>query len=260
MVFEDMNWSIEETECASAALDLHKSTPFDLLLVDKNLPDMDGVELIRQVREYDGQSKIIMMTGYASLQSALTTANLRIDAYIEKPFRDISSVCEVVESALGRETSALSLRVGQMFANTTTRSGQYVPLEFPKSMPPQSKPVLRPVSVLVFSRDAAFNDRAQLILNGENVKLKFVESTELLCDEVLASQYDAVMIHTAVEVLELVEQIMTKKDDLSIIVASESMDVGTVQKLIEKRVTAILDKSPTGRQFGMQLRKLLRVI
>lgn len=90
-------WQITSVESAEDALIKLPDNTFDVALVDKNLPGMNGVELIRQIRKTDRTMGVIMITGFASVNSAIETMHLGIDSYIEKPFDDIYDVVKRVE-------------------------------------------------------------------------------------------------------------------------------------------------------------------
>src|SRR3954463_3864591 len=93
----------EVTSAANAAEALHiflQDSTFDILLVDKNMPGMSGVELIRQIREANDDIAIAMITGYASAESIVETLNLGIDAYIEKPFKSLTEFGALVDAIL----------------------------------------------------------------------------------------------------------------------------------------------------------------
>ena len=57
-----------------------------LLIVDWNLPDGSGLEVVRQVRAQDKAVAIVMITGRADRESILKVAHYRINGYISKPF------------------------------------------------------------------------------------------------------------------------------------------------------------------------------
>lgn len=59
---------------------------FDLMLVDLRLPDMDGVSLIRAVRQFDPFMKVIVMTAYGSPEAEKQVKELGVDGYVIKPF------------------------------------------------------------------------------------------------------------------------------------------------------------------------------
>lgn len=102
--FFEARFEIRTVGSAEAALKvLLEEPPFDILLVDKNLPGMSGVELIRQVREADDDVSIAMITGYASTESIVETLNLGVDAYVEKPFNSLQEFGALVDSILARK-------------------------------------------------------------------------------------------------------------------------------------------------------------
>jgi C4-dicarboxylate-specific signal transduction histidine kinase len=86
----------------------------DVLLTDKNLPDIGGLELARRVRDYQPDAEVIVITGYASLDTALAALELDVFDYIVKPPKDIYEVRRKVKQALdkqrmSRENRALML-------------------------------------------------------------------------------------------------------------------------------------------------------
>ena len=99
-LFEAKGATCKTAPSAEDALRFLVKESFDILLVDKNLPGMSGVELIRQVRAADDEVAIMMMTGYASADSIIETLNLGIDAYVEKPFTSIQDLLSSVEAIL----------------------------------------------------------------------------------------------------------------------------------------------------------------
>jgi CheY-like chemotaxis protein len=75
---------------------------FAAALVDKNLPGMSGLDVIRRIRRRDVKMAVLMMTGYASEESASEALNLDVDGYLEKPFPKITDVVDRVRDAVER--------------------------------------------------------------------------------------------------------------------------------------------------------------
>jgi len=76
-----------EAESAEAALArLDTDTP-DLLLTDLKLPNMSGVELLKQTKQLLPHTEVAIMTGHGSIESAVDAMKLGAYDYIEKPFR-----------------------------------------------------------------------------------------------------------------------------------------------------------------------------
>jgi C4-dicarboxylate-specific signal transduction histidine kinase len=74
----------------------------DVLLTDKNLPDVNGIELLRRARELHPDCEGIIITGYASLDTALAAMQLDAFDYIVKPPKDIFEVQRKVRQAFDR--------------------------------------------------------------------------------------------------------------------------------------------------------------
>src|SRR6267143_597928 len=76
-----------EAESAETALARLESDAPDLLLTDLKLPNMSGVELLKQTRALLPHTEVAIMTGHGSIESAVDAMKLGAYDYIEKPFR-----------------------------------------------------------------------------------------------------------------------------------------------------------------------------
>jgi CheY-like chemotaxis protein len=78
-----------------------QSNPPDLLLTDLRLPDGDGIEVIRFLREISPKAKIIIITGSPTPEDRLgRLKDLKADDYISKPF-EVDVLISAVQKALG---------------------------------------------------------------------------------------------------------------------------------------------------------------
>ena len=107
-------------EAGLAALRQHD---FDLVLTDLKMPGVDGMELLREVHSRFPEVPVIMITGHASLDSAVEAMKAGAYHYLAKPFR-LAEAREVVRAALElrrikRENKDLKLRIEQL-QNTHT--------------------------------------------------------------------------------------------------------------------------------------------
>jgi DNA-binding response OmpR family regulator len=91
---------------------------FACALVDKNLPDGNGLDLIRQIRQKQSDCTCLVMTAYPNAESILEALKLGAVDYLEKPFPHITIIQEKVKAAVDREQrlAALSARVAEMHA------------------------------------------------------------------------------------------------------------------------------------------------
>ena len=69
MYFEADGFAVEVANNGKAALKLLDSSPFDLLITDMFMPDMDGLELIKELRQKHNHIKIIAVSGGGSMLS-----------------------------------------------------------------------------------------------------------------------------------------------------------------------------------------------
>jgi len=85
---------------AEQALALLRQRIFGCLLTDKNLPGMSGIDLIRESLAVQPHCACMVMTGYASMQSAVDALRLGAVDYLTKPFDNLTLVVEKVIRAL----------------------------------------------------------------------------------------------------------------------------------------------------------------
>ncbi len=103
LAFEDSDqFSILTSASAEEALSLDELRQVDLVITDKNLPGMNGLDLVRRLRGRGLHMPVVLITGYASRESRAASMALGIVAYLEKPFRDIYDVPRLTAEILGR--------------------------------------------------------------------------------------------------------------------------------------------------------------
>ncbi len=73
--------------------------PPQIMVIDKNLPGMSGLDLLKQVKELQPDTEVIVITGYASLGSAIEAMRFSAYDYLMKPFDDIDLVREKIRRA-----------------------------------------------------------------------------------------------------------------------------------------------------------------
>ncbi|MDH5465837.1 MAG: sigma-54 dependent transcriptional regulator [Candidatus Aminicenantes bacterium] len=69
------------------ALEKHPSQTFDLILLDLLMPGMDGIEVLKLLKKRDPRSVIIIITAYASVESAISAMKIGAFDYVQKPFK-----------------------------------------------------------------------------------------------------------------------------------------------------------------------------
>lgn len=79
------------------------STNLDLIILDLGLPDIDGIEVVRQVRSIDQRTPIIILSAQQELDTKIRALDLGADDYVEKPF-NMPELLARVRVALRRQT------------------------------------------------------------------------------------------------------------------------------------------------------------
>src|SRR5246127_1596591 len=100
--FREEGYDVTVAESAQEALGKIAAKRFDLALVDMKMPGTDGVELQRRMHEIDSDMLVIMMTGYASVETAVTALKNGAYDYVSKPF-DPDDIAHTVHNALAHK-------------------------------------------------------------------------------------------------------------------------------------------------------------
>ena len=106
-------YDVLEAETGRAALDTLPEG-VDLILLDYRLPDTDGVTVLRKAKEFDQDILVILLTAYASVETAVEAMKLGAYHFANKPF-NLDEVSATVERAL--ETTRLRREVRQSRTN-----------------------------------------------------------------------------------------------------------------------------------------------
>ncbi|MBI3832862.1 MAG: sigma-54-dependent Fis family transcriptional regulator [Planctomycetes bacterium] len=104
-------YEVSDACTGQAGLDAIGKTAFDLIMLDYKLPDMTGLEILRQVRESDSDVVVIMMTAYSTVESAVEAMKLGAYDYLTKPF-NMDEVIRTVAKSL--ETTKLRREVREL--------------------------------------------------------------------------------------------------------------------------------------------------
>src|SRR3984885_15077991 len=83
--FTSEGFSARPVGGAREALEVIQQTEFDIVLLDIKMPGMDGMELQARLREADPDLTVIIMTGYASVETAVQALKVGAYDYITKP-------------------------------------------------------------------------------------------------------------------------------------------------------------------------------
>jgi len=69
------------------ALNLYKESPTDLIMTDLTMPQMTGLEMIKEIKEIEPKQHIIVLTAHNSSENIMETMDLQIDGFLLKPMK-----------------------------------------------------------------------------------------------------------------------------------------------------------------------------
>ncbi len=102
LVFDGENHSIRTAMNGREAMELLHVEPADVIITDVKMPDMNGIELLRAAREQYPDIGVVLMTAFATVETAREAFKLGADDFIQKPF-DVEELKIIVKKALDRQ-------------------------------------------------------------------------------------------------------------------------------------------------------------
>jgi two-component system NtrC family response regulator len=103
------NYEVKTAATATEGLVLMKKENFDVGLIDINLPDIEGLELIKIFKSLQPQIESIIITGNASIENAVKAMENGAFAYLTKPF-EMSEVLISVQRAIEKQKNDTALK------------------------------------------------------------------------------------------------------------------------------------------------------
>jgi len=102
MLFETLSeegYRVDAASDGQKAIDLVRNKSYDLVLTDLRMPDIDGLQVLSQVKEVDSETSVIVMTAYGTIEDAVSAMKSGAYDFITKPF-DTEHLCVLVGRAL----------------------------------------------------------------------------------------------------------------------------------------------------------------
>ena len=118
--FVEEGYIADEAESGGEGIRKLRDASYDLLTLDYKLPDMTGLDVLRQVRKIDPDIVVIMLTAYSNVEDAVTAMRLGAFDYVSKPFK-MDELMSTIEHGL--ETTLLKRQVRDFRAQMKSRFG-----------------------------------------------------------------------------------------------------------------------------------------
>jgi len=98
--FEFEGYEVDSAANGEEALEQMRSARIEVVISDFIMPVMDGIDLLRAIRRQYPMTHVIMMTGYATLDNALSCMRHGADTCVFKPLTDLAELEAAVERAI----------------------------------------------------------------------------------------------------------------------------------------------------------------
>ncbi len=113
---ERLGYRVQAAPDGEAALRKLEESNVDVLLCDINMPRIDGMELLRRVHERPNPPEVIMLTGQATVETAVEAMKLGAYDYLTKPYRITELDIRVKQAADKRNLRVANLRLREQLA------------------------------------------------------------------------------------------------------------------------------------------------
>src|SRR3984893_17153655 len=123
LMLQSEGFNVYKTDLGEEGVDLGKIYDYDIILLDLNLPDMSGYEVLRSLRSAKVPTPILILSGLASIEDKIKGLGLGADDYLPKPFHKdelIARIHAIVRRSKGHAQSHIG--VGDLIVNLDAKS------------------------------------------------------------------------------------------------------------------------------------------
>ena len=100
-IFKGKGYTVKIAFSGKEGLDRACKEEFDVIITDLKMPDISGIEVIKKIKEKKPDQPIILITGYATVCTAVEAMKLGVEYYIKKPFRP-DEIIDAVKNILDK--------------------------------------------------------------------------------------------------------------------------------------------------------------
>ncbi|MCG6908836.1 MAG: response regulator [Deltaproteobacteria bacterium] len=107
MVLTEEGYDVALAGTGELAMKAFREKKFELLVADLRLPDINGMEIIRQVKEQKPETEVIVITGYGTTATAVEAMKMGVHDFLPKPFTEEEIKNAIAEALSTQEETAV---------------------------------------------------------------------------------------------------------------------------------------------------------
>ncbi|SMC52888.1 two component, sigma54 specific, transcriptional regulator, Fis family [Desulfocicer vacuolatum DSM 3385] len=153
-ILTEEGYDVATEPSGQAGLDFINANDVDIVLLDLNLPDIHGLDVLKQAKTVDPDILVIIITGYASIESAVKALKMGAYDYIKKPFK-ADAIKLILRLAM--ETSQLKQQVGILKKTLNLPDKLDLVAQSPQMQ-----------AIVSQSREVARHESANVLITGES--------------------------------------------------------------------------------------------
>jgi two-component system, cell cycle response regulator CtrA len=123
LILKSESFNVERTDLGKEGVDLGKLYDYDIILLDLNLPDISGYEVLRTLRVFKVATPTLILSGLSGIENKVRGLGLGADDYMSKPFHKIELVARIHAIVRRSKGHAQSLiQTGDLVVNLDTKT------------------------------------------------------------------------------------------------------------------------------------------
>jgi two-component system OmpR family response regulator len=121
--FEELGWTVERESDGREGLELARHGSFDLIVLDRNLPGLDGLEILKTIRAANIETPVIILSAIAQVDERVKGLRAGGDDYLTKPFHfsELHARADVVLKRKSPAAAAATLACADLTMDVATR-------------------------------------------------------------------------------------------------------------------------------------------
>jgi len=218
------------------ALEKVEQQEFDVVVLDVKMPDVDGIQVFKEIRQKFPGLPVILLTGYGSISDAFKTSKEGVSDYLFKPI-DIDDLANSIREAVEKaKTQAVQ---------DSERTHETEPTEW--------------IRVMVVDDEVQFLESMKKVLSRRNMEVTTAESGDEALALLTESIVDVVVLDLkmpGMDGLEVLRRIKINNPSVEVVVLTGHPSVETAMEVINLGANEYLKKPPEISELVTTIRRL----